>query len=123
MQLETVTRDSLANDLDNLINTGAGTATFVFETSGDVAVATINLQNPAFGAAASGTITLQGTPLSDTNAAGGTIAQGSIYNRDSAKRWENTVATSAAEIIITSTVVAATETVTFTSYQVIVPAS
>ena len=123
MILETALRNILADAIDTEVNTGAGTATFVFETSGDVAVATINLQNPAFGNAVTGTITLQGTPLSDTNAAGGTIAQGSCYDRDGTKQWENTVGTSGTEIIITSTVVAATETVTKTSYSVAVPAS
>lgn len=123
LTLETALRNDLADQIDDSINTGAGTATLQFETSGDVEVATIDLQNPAFGAAATGVITLAGTPLSDTNATGGTIAQFSIYDRDSTKQLEGTVATSGADINITSTIIAATETVTLSSFTLTVPAS
>lgn len=123
MILETTLRDALANAIDDEVNTGAGTATLVFETSGDVEVATIDLQNPAFGAASTGTITLAGTPLSDTSATGGTTAQASLEDRDGTKQLEMTVGTSGTEIIITSTVIAATEQVDLTSLTITVPAS
>jgi len=123
MILETVLRNVLADAIDAEINTGAGTATLLFETSADAEVATINLQNPAFGAAATGVITLQGVPLSDTSATGGTVAQASIYDRDSTKQLEMTVGTSATEIIISSTSVAATDQVDLNSLTITVPAS
>ncbi len=123
MILETVLRNVLADAIDNEINTGAGTATLQFETSGDVEVATINLQNPAFGAAATGVITLQGVPLSDSSATGGTTAQASIYDRDSTKQLEMTVGTSGTEIIISSTTIGATDQVDLTSLTITVPAS
>ncbi len=123
LTLETALRNALADAIDTEINTGAGTATLQFETSGDVEVATINLQNPAFGAAAAGVITLAGVPLSDSSATGGTVAQFSIYDRDSTKQLEGTVATSGADINITSTVIAATEVVQLTSLTLTVPAS
>ena len=123
MILETALRNALADEVDNQINTGAGTATLQFETSADAEVATIDLQNPAFGAASTGTITLAGVPLSDTSATGGTTAQASIYDRDSTKQLEMTVGTSGTEIIITSTVIAATEQVDLTSLTITVPAS
>lgn len=123
MNLETPLRNALADQIDAEINTGAGTATLQFETSGDVEVATINLQNPAFGAAAAGVITLQGVPLSDSSATGGTVAQASIYDRDSTKQLEMTVGTSGTEIIISSTAVGATDQVDLTSLTITVPAS
>jgi len=123
MILETALRNVLADAIDNEINTGAGTATFVFETSGDVEVATINLQNPAFGAAATGVITLQGVPLSDSSATGGTTVQASVFDRDTTKQFELTVGTSGTEIIISSTVIGATDQVDLTALTVTVPAS
>lgn len=123
MILETALRNVLADAIDNEINTGAGTATLEFETSGDVEVATINLQNPAFGAAAAGVITLQGVPLSDSSATGGTTAQASIYDRDASKQLEMTVGTSGTEIIISSTTIGATDQVDLTSLTITVPAS
>lgn len=123
MILETALRNVLADAIDNEINTGAGTATFVFETSGDVEVATIDLQNPAFGAAAAGVITLQGVPLSDTSATGGTTVQASVFDRDATKQFELTVGTSGTEIIISSTVIGATDQVDLTALTITVPAS
>jgi len=122
MILETALRDILANAIDNEINTGAGTAELRFETAADAEVATISLPNPAFGASASGVITLQGVPLSDLSATGGTVAQASIYDRDSTKQLEMTVGTSGTEITISSTVIAATDQVDITGLTITVPA-
>ncbi len=123
MILETALRNILADAIDNEINTGAGTATFVFETSGDVEVATIDLQDPAFGAAAAGVITLAGVPLSDSSATGGTTVQASVFDQDVTKQFELTVGTSGTEIIISSTVIGATDQVDLTALTVTVPAS
>ena len=123
MILTTALRDVLADAIDADINAGAGTANLIFETVGDTAVATIALQNPAFGAAASGVITLEGVTLSDTSAAGGTTVQASIFDRTAAKVLEMTVGTAATEIIISSTVIAATDQVDLTALTITVPAS
>ncbi len=123
MILETVLRNVLADAIDTEINTGAGTADLQFETSGDVEVATIALQNPAFGAAAAGVITLAGVPLSDVSATGGTTVQASVNDRDGTKQFELTVGTSGTEIIISSTVIAATDQVDLTALTITVPAS
>lgn len=123
MILETATRNYLANAIDDLVNTGAGTSNLKLETSGDVEVATINFQNPAFGAAATGVITLAGVPLQDASATGGTVAQGSIYNRNGDKVSESPAGTSGTEIIMSSLTVVAGEVVTLTSLTITVPAS
>jgi hypothetical protein len=91
LTLEATMQNAIADAIDDLINTGAGVATFKFETAGDVAVATMTLQNPAFGDAVAGLITLNGLPLQDTNAAGGEVAKFSIYDRDGVKQLEGTV--------------------------------
>jgi molybdopterin-binding protein len=123
MILETVLRNVLADAIDTEINTGAGTAELHFETSADAEVATIALQNPAFGPAATGVITLQGVPLSDTSATGGTTTQASIYDRDATKQLEMTVGTSGTEIIISDNVILATDQVDLNSLTITVPAS
>jgi hypothetical protein len=125
LTLETAMRDALANEIDNQINSGTAPE-LVFETSGDVAVATIILNaTNAFGAAATGVITMTGQPLEDANAAGGVTVQFSIYINvsQSGKQLEGTVATSGADINISSTTVGATDTVELTTFTITVPAS
>lgn len=119
--LEVVLRNVLADAIDAEVNTGVGTAELRFETSADAEVATIPLQNPAFGPASAGTITLQGTPIQDTTATGGTVAQFSIYDRDATKQLEGTVATSGGDINMSSLVVGANDTVELTSFSITVP--
>lgn len=124
--LEVGLQNALADEIDNYVN--AGTAPeLVFETSGDVEVATIILNaTNAFGAAAAGVITMTGQPLSDASATGGTTAQFSIYQnvgQGAAKVLEGTVATSGADINISSTAIGATDTVELTTFTITVPAS
>lgn len=123
MTLETNARNALADAFDSLVNTGDGTATLKLETSGDQEVATFNLQNPAFGSAVNGVITLQGTPLTDGSATGGTVEHGSIYNRNGDKVAEAAAGTSDAEITMSSLTIGEGEEVTLTSLTVTVPAS
>ncbi len=125
LTLETAMRDALANEIDNQINSGTAPE-LVFETSGDVEVATIILNaTNAFGAAATGVITMTGQPLSDASATGGTTVQFSIYINvsQSGKQLEGTVGTSGTDIVISSTVIGATDTVELTTFTITVPAS
>ncbi len=123
--LETIARDELANALDTIIN--AGTAPeLVFETSGDVEVATIILNaTNAFGAAATGVITMTGQPLSDASATGGVTVQFSVYQNvsQSGKVLEGSVGTSGTDIIISSTTIGATDTVELTTMTFTMPAT
>lgn len=123
--LETGLRNALADEIDNHIN--AGTAPeLVFETSGDVAVATIVLDSTnAFGSAATGVITMTGQPKSDTNAAGGVVAQFSIYqnvSQGALKVLEGNVQVSGGDINLSSLTVGATDTVELTTFTITVPA-
>jgi hypothetical protein len=123
MVLETAARNAQADAFDAYVNTGSGTATFKLETSSDEEVASFDLQNPAFGAASNGVITLQGVTLQDTSAAGGTVAQASLYNRDGTKVSESVAATSGQEVTVSSTTVGVGETVSLTALTVTQPAS
>lgn len=122
LTLETGMRDDLANQMDDSINVGGGTSNMKLETSGDVEVATLNFQNPAFGASATGTITLQGTPIEDTSATGGVVAQFSIFARDGVKELEGVVAVTGQDLDLTSLTVGAGDTVELTSFSITVPA-
>lgn len=121
--LETGARNALADAFDDYVNTGAGTANMKLETSADAEVAVFNFSNPAFGNASTGVITLADTPIQDTNANGGTVAQASIYNRNGTKVSESVAATSGQEVTVSSTTVGVGETVTLTALTVTVPAS
>lgn len=122
MILETVMRNALADAFDARVNLNASPAYMRLETAADAEVATITFQDPAFGAASGGVITLLGVPLEDTTATGGTVAQGSIYDGGAAKLAEAAAATSGQPITMSSLVVGVGETVTLTALTVTVPA-
>lgn len=71
MLISTTMRNAIADAVDATIGTSA---TLEFQTAASAEVATLTLQNPAFGDAATGVITLAGTPLSDTSATGNASA-------------------------------------------------
>jgi len=76
MLLATGLRNTLADSIDTAVGT---TGSARFQNAGQTATyATCNLSNPAFGAAATGVITLSGTP-SDTSASAGTAVRCGFY--------------------------------------------
>ena len=113
---ETAARNALADAFDTLVNTGSGTATLVLRNSTTV-LATFNLADPAFGAAATGVITLAGTPLSTTASAGSETTPDNyqIFDQDSNLVASGTVTGTGA---ITSG-----ETVNLNSFSITIPAS
>ena len=116
-------REAIANAVDDYINGGTA-ATLEFQTSGDAEVATLTLQDPAFGASsATGTITLAGTPLSDTNATAGTMAK-FVIKRDTTTVITGSVGTSGEDINFAGGVaVDGGDTVQLTSFTITCPAS
>jgi hypothetical protein len=122
MTLTTNARNGACNGIVDLIDAGAGAGTLVFETSGDVAVATLTFSDPAFGNAATGVATASAI-TSDTNAAGGTIAQCSAFDSVPTKVFELDAGTSGTYMIVSSTTVGAGDTVSCSSLTVTVPAS
>ena len=75
----TAVRDGIANFVVDQLDEGTPPGTLVFQTSGDVEVATLTFANPAFGASSSGTATA-GAITSDASATGGTIAKARLKN-------------------------------------------
>jgi hypothetical protein len=121
LTLATTMRDAIADAVDTRIGT---TATLEFATSGDVEVATLTLGNPAFGASSTGVITLSGTPLSDTDATGGTMAKFFIKSAGTTTEITGTVGTTASDINFAGGVtVGVGDTVTLTSFTITCPAS
>jgi hypothetical protein len=83
----TALRTTLADAVDNYLNTTGATdasADLQIQTAADAVLVEFTLQNPAFGAAAAGVITLAGTPIAATAGATGTAAKGRIRDRANA---------------------------------------
>lgn len=78
---DTAVRNALADLIDTLVNTGSGTAIMRFR-DGTTTIVDIELQNPAHGAASSGTIELAGVPLSENAVATGDIDNYQVLDRD-----------------------------------------
>lgn len=119
--LETAARNAACDAIVDLIDAG-GAGTLVFQTSGDVEVATLTFSATAFGAASTGTATAASI-TSDTSATGGTVAQASVFSGGAAKIMEFTVSTSGADINLSSLSVGAGDTVSVSSLTFTVPAS
>jgi hypothetical protein len=77
MQLGTTLRNTLADAIDTAVGT-TGSARFQ-NTAQTATYASCSLSNPAFGAAATGVITLSGTPT-DTSASAGTTTRLGFYD-------------------------------------------
>lgn len=122
--LETIARNASSDEIVDLIDGGSGPGTLRFETSGDVAVATLTFSDPSFGNSSGGTATANAI-TSDTNAAGGTIAKASAYDSTGAKIIEFTVgiAASGEDIEMSSLTIGAGDTVSVSSLTITTPAS
>lgn len=122
--LEAATRSAACDAIVDLVDVG-GAGTLVFQTSGDVECATLTFSATAFGAASSGVATAAAI-TSDTSATGGTVAQASFFSGGATKVLEATVTTIAVgtgDILLSSVVIGASDTVSVSSLTVTVPAS
>lgn len=120
--LETASANALADAIDTAINVGV-TETggkLVLETSGDAEVSLHRFADPAFGTASSGVITAASLPIDDTSAAGGTVAQYSIFDRNNAKQLEGVVAVSGQDLDLSSLSVGVGDTVSLTAFTITV---
>lgn len=122
--LETNARNAACDAIVDLIDGGVGAGDLIFETSGDVEVATCPFSATAFGASAVGVATAAAI-TADSSATGGTVAQASIFDGDATKIMELTVTAPAGggDIELSSLTVGAGDTVTVSSLTVTVPAS
>lgn len=118
-------RNALADALCNLLDAGVADANgdLVFMTAADVEVATLDLSNPAFGAAAAGVKTANAI-ADDPSATGGTIAKFKFQDRDNGEVIQGSVTATAGggDIELSSVVIAATDSVGVSSVSYAAPA-
>ena len=122
--------DALRNTLADAIDTDIGATGFVrfYNTALTTNIASISLANPAFGAASTGTITLDVTPaLQDASPTAGTVGRIGLYQNSTtaAANWRVLlgVATSGTpDVTMANNVVATTDTVELSSLTITVPA-
>lgn len=116
-------RNSIADGVVDQLDLGSGTAEgrLVLNTSGDAEVATLNLANPAFGAAAAGVATANAI-ADDASATGGTTTKFRLQDRDAGIIVEGSVGTGGTDIILSSNIIAATDTVSISSLTYTAPA-
>jgi hypothetical protein len=99
------------------------TGTLEFQTGVSAVVATLTLSNPAFGAPASGVITMAGAPKSGVSGPGGVMSQ-FLIKASSTTQITGTVGVSASDINFAGGVtVGAGDTVELTSFTITCPAS
>ncbi len=122
--ISTAARNAAANALVDLLDVGTTDANgdLVIQTSGDVEVATLALSNPAFGAAAAGVATANAIS-DDTSATGGTAANFILQDRDNVEVMRGDVATSGAELNLSSVTIGAGDTVSVSALTVTMPAT
>ena len=108
-------RNSIVDGVVDQLDTGTGTPTFVFNTTGDVEVATLAMDGTAaFGASSSGVATANAI-ADDTNATGGVTTKCILTDRDDLTIIEGTVGTSGTDIIVSSTTIPVGATVQISS--------
>ncbi len=119
----TAVRNAVADLVVDRIDAGAGAGTLVFQTSGDVEVATLTFSDPAFGSAAAAVATASAI-TSDTSATGGTIAKARAYDSSAAEVFACSVTATGGggDITLSSVVVSAGQTVSVSSLTYTAPA-
>ena len=125
MLLTDTLRSTLADAIDTAVNAGAGVGNAKFQNAGQTATyATCALSATAFGAAATGVITLAGTPT-DTSAGAGTTTKIGFYDGNTSPNLVFTLGindTGSPEVTISNNVFQAGDQVEISSLTVTVPA-
>lgn len=127
---------AMCNALVDAVDVGSGTAKIEIRSgtqpsdpdaaAGGTLLASINLPNPAYGAASdqapNALATLLGVPLSDPSANNtGTAAWFRLYDRDGTAIMDGTVGTSDADLLIDNTSINSGQQVNVNQHDVIVP--
>lgn len=121
--LSTAARNAMADALDALINTGAGTATLVIYEDA-TAIFTFDLPNPAFGTSSSGAISLAGTPIGAMAAQAATAVDSfDIEDRDGTVQVSGSVGTAAADLIVPKVDFSSGEALNLSSGSLTMPAT
>jgi hypothetical protein len=90
--LSTAARNAACDAIVDLIDAGASGTGYVEIRESTTVLVTIQLQDPAFGAAAAGVATLLGVPLSGTAGAAGDADNFIVYDDDDNQIWSGSVA-------------------------------
>ena len=117
----TTVRNTLADTVVDLLDAGAGAGLLIFQTSGDVEVATLTFSDPAFGNASSGTATANSI-TDDTSATGGTTDRFDAEDSNNTDVFYGSVGTSGQDINLSSVAIGANDTVSVTSLTYSAPA-
>ena len=112
---------ALADTVVDLLDAGVGAGVLVFQTSGDVEVATLTFTDPAFGNAASGVATANSI-TDDTSATGGTTDRFDAEDSANNDVFYGSVGTSGQDINLSSVAIGAGDTVSVTSLTYAAPA-
>lgn len=123
MLLETTTRSSLADLLDDLVNAGATYGYFTLCDDATV-LATVTCADPAFGSASSGVITLASVPLAFVGSGAGTCDRAKFYDSDNTLRFTLSAGGTGSgnEVILDNPVIAVSQNGSVTSLTITVPA-
>lgn len=136
LRLSNATRSVLADAFDELaVNSGNAAATIKLYSgtqpatadtalSGNTLLATFTLDDPAFGAASNGVITLAGTPRTTTGAAAGTATffrLESVGTGNIGTVCDGDVGTSSATLILNTTTISVGVNVSITAGTITVP--
>lgn len=124
--LNEAARNALLDAIDTVINTGAGTAVMEMQLSNGTEVATLPLNNPAFGAAAAGVMALDtvSADVKDTSATGNVsnVSKFVIKDRDGNVVITGTLASDGTgDINLNSTLIAAGAVVQIDSFSLTAP--
>ena len=129
LTLSVTARNAACDAVVDLLDTGATDATGDLTINADSAGApgtvlvTVNLQNPAFGNAASGTASANGLPLQGTVTNSGTAAWFVVRDRNNAEVFRGTVTATGGggDMEISNTSLTANETVQVQTFDVTMP--
>lgn len=114
---ETAVRDALSDQIDTLVNTGAGTAVLKLR-DGTTDIISFDLPDPAFGASSSGTITLNGVPINAAASATGSVDGFQVLDKDATVIFSGTVTVTGGggDMEMNSTSLTITQTCDLTSF-------